>query len=186
MPFPPETPQDHYDYFFGMQGAIHPNPKWEVGLRVARAWLDYCEGDEKARDNQKLISIVRTFMPVRVSGSGFLDLWQNILKHVATLPVSEQKDIWLEVFNSENQGKDTIEHNEEALNILQEWVQLDKSAGTIPINESTMMALVDKMYMYALRSWVWLAFTLSLSEWFKKYIDEPSFYDAVWSKFKKV
>jgi hypothetical protein len=186
MPFPPETPQDHYDYFFAIQGATPPNPKWEIGLRVAHSWLDYCEGDERARDNHKLISIVRTFMPVRISGSGFLGLWQDITKHVATLPVSEQKDVWLEVFNSANQGEHIIKHNEEALNILQEWVKLEKSIGAIEVNEGTMMDIVNKMYMYALSDWDWLALTLSMNEWFKKYFDEPSLYDAVWSKFKKV
>jgi len=185
MSFPPETPQDHYDYFFGMQNALSPNPKWAIGLRAACLWLDYCQSNEKARDNQKLISIVRTFMPVRISGSGFLGLWQDITKHVAELPVSEQKEVWLEVFNSENQGEHAIEHNEEALNILQEWVKLDNNAGTVPINESTMMAVVNKMYMYALSGWDWLAFTFSINAWFKKYVDKPSFYDLVWSKFKK-
>lgn len=185
MPFPPETPQDHYDYFYGMQNAIPPNPKWEVGLRVSRSWVEYCKTDDKSKDSQELVSIIKTFLPFRVSGSGFLGLWQQILGHVSELSVGEQKGVWFEVFNSANQGEDKIKHNEEAREILEEWVKLDNVAGTIQINENTITDMVNKIYKYAFSGWEWFAFTRSMSEWFKKYVDQPSLYDLVWSKLGK-
>ena len=129
--------------------------------------------------------MIKTFLPFRISGSGFLGLWQQILRHVSELPVGEQNEVWLEVFNGANQGENNIKHNKEAREILEEWVKLDNIADTIQINENTMTDMVNKMYMYALSGWEWFAFTLSMSEWFKEYVDEPSLYDLVWSKFEK-
>ena len=187
MPFPPETPQDYCDYFQGM--ALHakpPNPKWSIGFEAAQIWRDYLEKDDGTSEySQLLIPLVKTLMPVSSSGSILLDLWQQILRHVAKLPVSKQKGVWLEVFNVANQGENNIKHTAEAREILEEWVKLDNIADTIKINENTMIDMVNKMYMYALSGWEWLAFTLSMSEWFKKYVDEPSLYDLVWSKFEK-
>jgi hypothetical protein len=185
MSFPPETPRDYFNYFYNVQNATPPDPKWKIGLKAARLWLEYCENDNKQKDNQELISIIRTFLPIRISGSVFLGLWQQILRYVAKLPVSEQKEIWLEVFNVANQGENQIKHNEEALKILKVWIELDNSAETVQIDKSIMIDMVNRVYVYTFRSYDWIAFTVALCEWFKKYVEEPSFYDSVCNKFEK-
>src|SRR5687767_14805527 len=113
MSFPPESPQDYCDYFQAL--VLHDQPpqsKWELGLKASQLWRDYWEQGGKPEANQLLISIVKILMPVRLRGSGLLDLWQRILRHVAKLPVGEQSPIWLEVFNGVNQGEDSIKNNE--------------------------------------------------------------------------
>lgn len=99
MPFPLEAPQACSDYFLDMQGATPPDHKWAVGLEVARLWLEYCQKDDAQRDNRELISIIKTFMPFRYSGTGFLDLWTNMMGMIARLPVNRQYEVWLEIFN---------------------------------------------------------------------------------------
>jgi hypothetical protein len=184
MTFPPESPQDYCDYFQGM--VLHakpPNPKWGIGLKAAQMWRDYIEKDSNtSRNSQVLVPLVKILKPVSHSGSLLLDLWQQVLRHIAKLPVSEQKKIWLEVFN---QGESNIEHCEMALKLLEEWIKLDNNADSIRINESTMTDLVNKIYMYTFSSWEWTAFTIAMSEWFKKYIKEPSLYNLVCGKFEK-
>ena len=186
MTFPPETPQDYCDYFQSMAlNAKPPNPKWGIGLKASQLWKG-CRDEDNLSVNEKiLISIVKILMPVSHSGSILLDLWGQILRHVAKLSVSEQKEIWLEVFNVENQGENIIKHNEVALKILQEWEELDINAESNRINENILMDLVDKVYLYTFSDAVWISFTVSIGEWFKKYIDEPSFYDSVCGKFEK-
>lgn len=186
MSFPPELPQDYCDYFQGhVLYSRPPEPKWEAGLRASQLWRDYWEQREKFENRQLLISIVVILMPFRGSGSGLLDLWQRILMHVATLPVDEQKAIWREVFNTANQGGQPIRNNEVAIQILKEWIELDRNAESIRISPKIMMSLADKIYMHTFSGHDWIAFTVAISEWFKKYIDEPSFYDLVCDKFGK-
>ena len=186
MSFPPEAPQDYCDYFQGM--VLHgkpPEPKWELGLKASQLWRDYWEQGGTSQHDQLLISIVRILMPVRSRGSVLLDLWQRMLRHINTLPVSEQRLIWLEVFNVENQGEDPIKHNDVAIQLLQEWMELDANAEVVEINKKTMMNLADKMYLYTFSGYDWIAFTVAMSEWFKKYIYEPSFYEVVRDKLGK-
>ena len=186
MTFPPETPQDYCDYFQNMVlYAKPPNPKWGIGLKAAQMWRDYFEKENARGNGQLLIPLVKILLPVSNSGSILLDLWQRILRHVAKLPASEQKDIWLEVFNVVNQGERNIKHNEVAREILAEWARLDTIEGTPQINHRTMTEMANKIYMFTITSWEWTAFTIAISEWFKKYIDEPSFYDLVCGKFEK-
>ena len=187
MTFPPETPQDYCDYFQDMAlNAKPPNPKWGIGFQAAQMWRDYLEKDDgTSGDSQLLIPVVKTLMPVRHSSSLLLDLWQQILRHVAKSPVSEQKVVWLEVFNVANQGENNIKHNEEAREILEEWAKLDNIVSTIQINEDSVTDMVNKIYMYSFSGWEWFAFTVSISEWFKKHVNEPSLYDLVWGKFEK-
>jgi hypothetical protein len=186
MPFPPETPQDYCDYFQSMTlNAKPPNPKWGIGLKAAQMWQEYFEKDNVRGNSQLLIPLVKILMPVSNSGSILLDLWQQILRHVAKLSASEQKEIWLEVFNVINQGRVSIKHNEEAQEILDEWTRLDKTAGTTQITERTMTDMVNKISKYTFSSWEWIAFTVAISEWFKKYIAEPSLYDLVCGRFEK-
>ncbi len=134
MTFPPETPQDYCDYFQWMAlNAKPPNPKWGVGLKASQLWKDYCEKDNLSGNGKVLIPIVKILMPVSHSGSILLDLWGQILRHVAKLSVSEQKEIWLEIFNIENQGENIIKHSEAGLKILWEWVELGNSTCQVPI-----------------------------------------------------
>ena len=186
MTFPPETPQDFCDYFQGM--VLHakpPDPKWGIGLKASQMWREYCEKDDGSDHSQELIPPIKTLMPVRHSGSLLLGLWQQLIRDVAKLPVSEQNEIWLEVFNVANQGEKHVKHNEAALKILQEWIELDRSATTVQIDKNIMTDMVNKVYMYTFSGYEWIAFTVSLGEWFKKYIEEPSFYDSVCDKFGK-
>jgi hypothetical protein len=48
-----------------------------------------------------------------------------------------------------------------------------------------MINMADKIYMYTFSGYDWIAFTVAISEWFKNYIAEPSFYDLVCDKFGK-
>ena len=186
MTFPPESPQDYCDYFQGLVlYAKPPEAKWEFGLKASQLWRDYWQQGGTSEDNELLISIVKILMPVRVRGSGLLGLWQQILRHVMKLPVGEQRLIWLEVFNVVNQGDDPIKDNEAAIQILQEWTELDNDAEVAQISEKTMMNMADKMYSYIFSGYDWIAFIVAISEWFKKYIDEPSLYDLVCDKFGK-
>jgi hypothetical protein len=186
MTFPPETPQDYCDYFQGV--VLHakpPDPKWGIGLKASQAWRDYCETDDVSDHSQVFISLVKILMPVRYEGSLLLGLWQQILGHVAKLPVSDQKEIWLDVFNLANQGEDGVQHNEVALKILQEWAELDKLADRVQINQSIMTEMVNKIYRYTFSGREWMAFTISIGEWFNKHMDKPSFYDLVCSKLER-
>ena len=93
MIFPPESPQDYCDYFQDMVfHAKPPDPKWGLGLKASQMWRDYCEKDDVSGSSQALIPLVKILMPVRNSSSLLLDLWQQILRHVAKLPISEQKE----------------------------------------------------------------------------------------------
>ena len=177
----PQTPQDYCNYFQGLQP---PEPKWEIGLRAAQLWRDSRGQGDGPNRNQILIVIVKTLMPVRHCGIVLLDLWQWVLRDVAKLPVAEQKEVWLEVFNVANQGEQQIQHSEVAVQIVQEWAELEKDAELTPISMKIMMNVVDKIYRYSFTDYDWIAFTLAMGEWFKKYIDEPSFYDSVIDRMK--
>jgi hypothetical protein len=186
MTFPPETPQDYCDYFQGM--VLHakpPDPKWESGLKASQMWRDYCKKDDVLDYSQVFISIVKTLMRVRYSGSLLMALWQQILGHVAKLPVREQREIWFEVFNVANQGENHVKYNDAALKILQEWIELDNHTTTFQVDNHIMTDLVNKVYMYTFSGHEWIGFTVAISEWFKEHVDEPSFYDLVCSKFEK-
>ena len=186
MTFPPETPQDYCDYFQGM--VLHaepPDPKWTVGLKASQIWRCYCEKEDVSGSSQVLISLVKILMPVRYSAFLLLGLWQQILRHLAKVPVNEQQEIWLEVFNLANQGENPVKHNEVALKVLQEWIELDHIADVAQINEGIMTDMVNMIYEHTFSGYEWITFTISISEWFKKYIDKPSFYDLVCGKFEK-
>lgn len=184
MSFPPESPQDYCDYFQGLVSyGKPPNPKWESGLKASQLWRDYGEQDDQSEDNQLLISSIQILMSVRSRGSVLLDLWERILRQVIKLPVAEQKPIWLEIFNVVNQGEDPIKYNEVAIQILLEWAELDHNAAVAEINKKTMINMADKMHRYTFSGYEWIAFTVAINEWFKRYIDEPSFYNLVRDKF---
>jgi hypothetical protein len=186
MSFPPESPQDYCDYFQGL--VLHDQPpqsKWEFGLQASQLWRAYWDQGGGPQNNHILISIVKILMPVRGRGSGLLDLWQRILRHVAKMSVGEQSPIWLEVFDVVNQGEDPIKHNETAVHILQKWIALESGAEVAEISKQTMINMADKIYMYTFSGYDWIAFTVAISEWFKNYIAEPSFYDLVCDKFGK-
>ena len=161
-----------------------PNPKWGIGLKAAQMWQDYCEKDSSSEKGHLLIPLIKFFMPVSHSGSVFLDLWLRILIQVAKIPVSEQKEIWLEVFNAENQGETKIKGNDVALKILEEWTELDNLAKSSPIKKSIMIDMAAKVRPYAFSSDEWIRFTFAMSAWFERHIEEPSFLDALGNKFE--
>src|SRR6185503_7272491 len=179
MPSPVKAAQGHYNYFFHMQGALPPDPKWAVGLEVAGLWLEYCKDNNKPEDNQEIISIIKIFMPFRRSGTGFLAVWQHMLGFIAQLPVSQQKEIWHEIFNSSNQGEQIIENNEEALQTVQKWVSLANSSNIIQINENIMVEMANDVYKEAYSSYEWIGLTAASNEWFRNYVDEPSFFSCI-------
>ena len=186
MSFPPETPQDYCDYFQAL--ALHakpPDPKWELGLKASQLWRDYLEMDDVSIRNQALLPLVKILMPARNSGSLLSDLWGKILGHVAQLSINEQKEIWIEVFNVANQGEDQIKYNEEALEILKAWIELDRNAGTVPIDKSIMIEMVNEVYVYTFSGYDWIAFTAAIGEWFKRHVEKPLFYDLVCSRVEK-
>jgi len=186
MTFPPETAQDYCDYFQDMVlNAKPPDPKWETGLKASQMWRDYCETEDVSEHSQVLIPLIKILMPVRQAGSGLLDLWQQILRQVTKLPVREQREIWFAVFNVVNQGEYHVKHNDAALQILQEWIKLDSEITNIPVDKNIMTDIVNKVYLYTFSGYEWIIFTTALSEWFKEYIEGPSLYDAVCSKFEK-
>lgn len=41
------------------------------------------------------------------------------------------------------------------------------------------------IYWLSLSSYEWIAITRSISDWFKEHIDEPSFLDCVYDRYKK-
>jgi len=186
MSFPPESPQDYFDYFQYMALNAKPsNLKWAIGLKAATMWHDYFEKGNVKENNQLLIPLVKTLMPISNAGTLFLDLWQKILRHIGKLPASEQIEIWFEIFNKVNQGERKIAHNEVAREVLEEWIKLDISEGASKINKKVMIDMVDKIYKYTFSGQEWIALTVALSEWFKKYIPAPSLYDLVCGKFEK-
>lgn len=181
------SPQDYCDYFQHLVLYDTPpeQPKWVSGLKASQLWRDYCEKGGGIENQGKLVLIIKTLMPFRQRGTGLLALLQWILGHVAKLPVVEQKVIWLEVFNVDNQGENTIAHNEVAVEILQEWVELDSNIESVPINNELMMRMANRIYMYAFSGHDWVSFTAAISRWFEKYIDEPSFFDSVINELRK-
>lgn len=184
MPSHLKAAQAHYDYFFNMQNATPPDSKWSVGLEFSRRWLEYFKKDNDQKDYQEFISIIKAYMPYRNSGTGFRALWSNLLGFVSTLPVNVQKDVWLENFDTSNQGEKLVEYNDEAIQTVRKWVELANSYDTLQFNENMMAKMVDEIYTFSYSSDEWLVLTAAISKWFKSYVDKPSLFDVILNRYK--
>jgi len=151
----------HVEYFKSLS-TKSSDPKWKIGLEAAELHAKYRSDNNTAHLHQ----IIKVLMPYRNKGTGFKDLWGNVLGSISNLSVNIQANLWNEIFEPENQGELPIDHNEATKAIIKRWIEMDQNKERI-VNTETIIELAKENYKYFLKSEEQLILFYAIDQWYK-------------------
>lgn len=159
-----DTPEWFYHYFQSFATADTSSSRdWTPGIQAAQLWKQY--HDTNRGSPMVLQDIIRILMPNRYAGSGFLGLWQAVLRHLQDLPVDVQIPLWQHIFDMQNHGERPISGAQDAKSILTLWYDTWLRSDQGGVDADAISAIVEALSPHLLTTDEWRALLFAIDRW---------------------